>query len=309
MNLEQYEAKRTHKICVFGRAKVGKTALVAQLARIGKLWWFDLEDGIKTVLNPTILPREYWKNIEVFRIPSMQAIPMGIETLLKVIKGNECKICWAHGKVSCPTCMKDPAAIINRICLQEFTQNDWLVIDSITQLSSDANASVLKFIFASADSPEKFVLDKDTGGKDFKYPMAVSFMLDRIFSTVQAGNFNCAVISHEVMTEKLKDTGHLPGKGENQPVLREEEMVFPAAGSRNFSRNFGRYFDMLIHMDIVNKKHRAYSSTIYDPMVQTGSRLDKNIEEIKDDKDNSLPPFDAIVKLFEVQNAQTTKSA
>lgn len=298
MLLTEYEEKKTHKLCVFGRAKVGKTALVAQLARIGKLWWFDLEDGIKTTLNPAILPREYWKNIEVFRIPSMQSIPMGIETLLKVIKGDECKICWAHGKVACQACAKNPAAIVNRICLQEFTQNDWLIIDSVTQLSADANAAVLKFIFASADSPEKFLLDKDSGGKDFKYPMAVSFMLDRIFSTVQAGNFNCAVISHEVMTERTKDTGHVPGKGENQPS-DNVEMTFPAAGSRNFSRNFGKYFDMLIHVDIVNRKHRAFSSTTYHPTIQTGSRLPFNIEDMKDDKGNILAPGDALVKMFE----------
>jgi len=307
MNLEHYEQKKTHKICVFGRAKVGKTILVSQLAKIGKLWWFDLEDGIKSAMNPALLPKEYWKNIEIFRIPSMQAIPMGIETLLKVIKGNECKICWNHGKVDCVVCSKDPNVVVTPICLQKFTQNDWLVIDSITQLTSDANAAVLKFIFASADTPEKFVLDKDTGGKDFKYPMAVSFMLDRIFSTIQAGNFNCAVISHEVMTERTKDTGHAPGKGENQPS-DNVEMIFPAAGSRNFSRNFGRYFDMLIHVDIVNRRHRAFSSTTYDSRVQTGSRLEKNIEEVLDAKGQPLPPNEAIVKLFERKQDEPTKS-
>lgn len=296
--LAEYAPKATHKICVFGRAKVGKTALVAQLAKIGKLWWFDLEDGIKTALNPQVLPKEFWGNINVFRIPSQQAIPMGIETLLKVITGKECKICWNHGKVGCVVCSKDSTAVINRICLQEFTQDDWLVIDSVTQLSADAQAATLKFIFATADTPEKFVLDKDTGGKDFKYPMAVSFMLDKIFSTVQAANFNCAVISHEVMTERTKDTGHVAGRGENQPS-DNVEMRFPAAGSRNFSRNFGRYFDMLIHCDIVNKRHRAFSSTTYDATIQTGSRLDKNIEEVVGADGKPLSANEAIVKLFE----------
>jgi hypothetical protein len=302
--LTDYEQKKSHKICVFGRAKVGKTALVAQLARIGKLWWFDLEDGIKTALNESILPKEYWKNIEVIRIPSLQAVPMGIETLLKVIKGDDCKICWTHGKVSCPVCGKDPTAYHTNICLRNFTSNDWLVIDSITQLSADANAAVLKFIFGTADTPEKFILDKDTGGKDFKYPMAVSFMLDRIFSTIQAGNFNCAVISHEVMTERTKDTGHMPGKGENQPS-DNVEMIFPAAGSRNFSRNFGKYFDMLIHVDIVNRKHRAFSSTLYHPTIQTGSRLPFNIEDMKDEKGNTLTPGDALVAMFKPQIKET----
>lgn len=298
MNLDEYEQKATFKGCVFGRAKIGKTALVGQLARIpgARLWWFDLEDGIKTLLKPDVLAPEFRKNITVFRIPSMQSIPMGIETLLKVIKGGECKVCYTHGKVGCVPCSTNPQAIIQRICLQEFTADDWLVIDSVTQLSSDANAAVLKFIFANADTPEKFVLDKDTGGKDFKYPMAVSFMLDRIFSTIQAGNFNCMVISHEVMTERTKDTGHAAGKGENQPS-DNVEVIFPAAGSRNFSRNFGKYFDILINLDIVNKKHRAFSSTTYDSRVQTGSRIG-NIEDVVDSAGKPLAPFDAMVKLF-----------
>lgn len=297
MLLSDYKPKTTHRLCIFGRAKVGKTALAAQLARIGKLWWFDLEDGIKTALQPSLLPVEFHKNIEVFRIPSMQAIPMGIETLLKVIKGTECIICWTHGKVGCIVCAKDPKAITTRICINEFTRNDWLVLDSSTQLTSDANAAVLKFIFASATDPSDFILSKETGGKDFKYPMAVSFMLDRIFSTMQAGNFNCIVISHEVMTERTKDTGRVVGKGENQPT-DDVEMIFPAAGSRNFSRNYGKYFDALIHLDIINKKHRAFSSTTYRQDVQTGSRLPINIEDVKDEKGNVLLPNDAIVKLF-----------
>lgn len=299
MLLSEYETKKSNKICIFGRAKVGKTALALQLARIGKLWWFDLEDGIKTGLNPAILPKEFWKNVEVFRIPSVQHIPMGIETILKVIKGSECKICWLHGKVSCPVCMRVADAVVTRICLNEFTLNDWLVIDSSTQLTSDANAAALKLIIAGATDPQDFVLDKNTGGKDYKYPAAVSFMLDKIFGTMQNSNFNCIVISHEVMTERLKDTGHVAGKGENQPS-DGVEMIFPSAGSRNFSRNYGRYFDMLIHCDVINRKHRASSSTTYNSTVQTGSRTAQNIEEVLGpDGKTFLPPFEAIVKLFQ----------
>lgn len=306
MLLSEYEQKESKKICLYGRAKVGKTALALQLARIGKLWWFDFEDGIKTGLNEKILPRQFWSNIHLFRIPSSQRIPMGIETMLKVIKGGPTVICWNHGKVDCQAC-RLASAPTDTICLQKFTLDDWLVMDSITQLSADANAAVLKTIFADADDPEDFVLDKNTGGKDFKYPMAVSFMLDRIFSTIQSGNFNCITISHEVMTEQTKDTGRIPGKGENQPSDNVER-IFPAAGSRNFSRNYGRYFDALIHVDVMNGRHRASSSTTYSNVYQTGSRLSRNIEEIMGpDGKTPLPPHEAIVKLFErKQNATTS---
>lgn len=304
--LAEYRQKATYRLCLFGRAKVGKTALAAQIARIGRLWWIDLEDGIKTALNPAILPEQFWGNINVFRIPTVQKIPMGAETILKIIKGTECFICWQHGKVACLNCKVEKGDVINRICLNEFTTDDWLVIDSTTQLSTDVSFATNPVIRA-AETPEDFVLDKDTGGKDFKYPMAVSFLLDRIFGTLQNSNMNCIVISHEVMTERTKDTGKPVKMGEAQPN-DGAEMLFPSAGSRNFSRNFGRYFDMLIHLDVVNKKHRAYSSTTYSGSVQTGSRLPFNIEEIKtpDGKD-MLPPMEAIVKMIQIAKGSVKK--
>lgn len=300
--LDEYHQKATYRLCLFGRAKVGKTAIAAQIAKIGKLWWFDLEDGIKTALNPLILPKEFWKNINMFPIQSTQKSPLGIETLLKVVRGTECKICWDHGKVDCQLCRK-ANGVENRICLNEFTTNDWLVIDSTTQLSTDASFATNPVIRAANDANE-FVLDKDTGGKDFKYPMAVSFVLDRIFGTLQNSRVNTIVISHEVMTERTKDTGKTVKAGENQPG-DNVEMLFPAAGSRNFSRNFGRYFDMLIHVDVVNRQHRAFSATTYSGNVQTGSRLPINIEEVKGADGKVLPPTEAIVKMIEI--ARTIK--
>lgn len=297
MDLNEYEQNKTHRICLFGRAKIGKTAIAAQIARIkdAKLWWFDLEDGIKTILNPAILPPEFRKNFSLFRIPSFTSIPMAAETILKLLDGKEKMICWEHGKVACGACMKAQAKI-NRICLSEFTINDWLVIDSITQLTSDVNAAVLKKVITGMIEPEHFILEGGDG-KNFKYPMAVSMILDKIFTTFQASNLNVVVISHEVMTEQLKDTGHLADARENQPNTGVE-MVFPAAGSRNYSRNFGRFFDALIHVDIVNGKHRAFSKTTYSNKTQTGSRIG-NIEDQLGADGKPLPPGEALVKLLE----------
>lgn len=301
--LAEYHQKATYRLCLFGKAKVGKSALAAQLARKWKLHWFDLEDGIKTALNPLILPQEFWKNINVFPIQTTQKNPLGAETLLKVIDGKPHDICWDHGKVlPCLVCKEKPGAVSNRICLNEFTTDDFLVIDSTTQLSTDVSFATNPVI-RNANDPTQFVLDKDTGGKDFKYPMANAFILDRIFGTLQNSRINVIVISHEVMTERTKDTGKIVKAGENQPG-DGIEMLFPAAGSRNFSRNFGRYFDMLIHVDVVNRQHRAFSATTYSGNVQTGSRLPLNIEEIKGpDGKTVLPPTEAIVKLLEIAKA------
>ncbi len=296
--LKEFHAKASYRLCLYGRAKVGKSAMAAALAKIGRLWWFDLEDGIKTALNTDILPMQYWDNINVFSIPTLQANPMGAETLMKVTTGQECMICWKHGKVACPICTKEEGAIINRICLNEFTSDDWLVIDSTTQLTNDVNFAVNPVI-RGAKQPSDFVLDKDTGGKDFKFPMAAGNVLDRIFGNLQASRINCIVISHEVMTERTKDTAKPVKAGESQPN-DNVEMLFPACGSRNFSRNFGRYFDMLIHVDVVNKVHRAFSSTTYSGAVQTGSRLPKNIEDFVGPDKKPLPPGDALVELVKL---------
>lgn len=303
--LAEFAPKATYRFCIFGRAKVGKTVLAAQIARIGRLWWFDLEDGIKSAMNPSLLPQEFWKNINLFPIQSHQKSPLGIETLLKIVDGKAHEICWEHGKIGCQLCQK-ASKPFNRICLNEFTTDDWLVIDSTTQLSTDASFATNPVIRGANEAAE-FVLDKDTGGKDFKYPMAVAFVLDRVFGTLQNSRINTIVISHEVMTERTKDTGRVVKAGENQPG-DNVEMLFPAAGSRNFSRNFGRYFDMLIYCDVVNRTHRAYSSTVYSGNVQTGSRLPVNIEEVLGPDKKPLAPNLAIVEMIKLARAAANGS-
>lgn len=300
--LADYGPKATYRFCIYGNPKTGKTALTAQLAKVFKLYWFDLEDGIKTALKPGILDKAYWGNINLFPIHSTQQAPMAVETLMKVIKGGECLICWAHGKVACPVCTK-AAATINRICLNEFTNEDMLVIDSTTKLSVDANFATNP-ILRTAESPEALVLDKETGGKDFKYPMAVSFILDRIFGTLESKRVNICVISHEVMTEAQKDTGKVVSKGESQPTMGGEKL-FPSCGSRNFSRAFGKYFDSIIHLELMNKSHRANSSSTHDMVAQTGSRL-PDIEDMKDATGKVLPPFEGIVELVKRMRANAT---
>lgn len=296
MNLEQYINNQTYKLCIFGRAKIGKTTLAAQLAKIWKLWYLDLEGGIKTAIHQ--VPKEFHKNIEVIRIPSSPAVPMGAETVGKIIlqPSKEHKVCFDHGKIDCTTCAKIPNSLHTSICLAKFTPTDCLVLDSTTQLSVDVNRAVLRSILANKVTPEEFILDRDTGGKDFKYPMATAMYLENIFGALQSYNINVVVISHEVMTEQLKDTGHAVGKGESQPSDNVER-IFPAAGSRNFSRNFGRYFDALIHLDIVNRQHRAFTSTTYSPVVQTGSRLEKNLEDFKGADGKPLSAGEALIKL------------
>lgn len=294
--LAEYQRGATWRLCIYGRPKVGKTALAGQLAKIFRLHWFDLEDGIKTLLKPELLAPELRSNILHYPMQSSQVNPIAVETLLKVTKGTPCIICYKHGKVECFECKKVPNSVTNRICLNEFTVDDMLVIDSTTQLSIDANFATNPIIRA-AQIPEDFVLGRETGGKDFKYPMAVAFVLDRIFGTIQALKINCAVVSHETMTERTQDTGKVLGKGEAPPGDKVE-MLFPSCGSRNFTRSFGKYFDAIIHLDIMNRRHVAYSSTVHAMDKQTGSRMPYNIEDMKDSEGKVMDPKEAIVEIF-----------
>ncbi len=266
MDLNQYKQKESHKCLIYGRAKVGKTAFVGKLAQEYKLHWVDLEDGVKTLLNPDLLPVQFRQNIDVIRIPDTQLVPMAIETLLKVIKGAECRICWKHGKVACVVCSKDTTQTdsFTTVCLDKFTDKDVLVIDSVTQLSLSALNAVIK---------AELLKDNWEYKATFHDYRAQGFMLDRIFGAMQAANFNCVAISHENLVE----------------TEGGKELLTPAAGTRNFSRNFARYFDSVVYLDIVNKKHKAFSSTVYDGRVITGSRQAVEIE--KDDNASVLNLF------------------
>lgn len=271
MKLSDYKEKETNKVLVYGRAKVGKTAFVGKLAEKYKLHWIDLEDGVKTLLNPSLLPAQYHQNIDIVRIPDTQTIPMAIETVLKIIKGGECRICWKHGKVGCVLCSKEPSLTdsFTTIHLDKFTKEDVLVIDSVTQLSLSALNAVIK---------GELLKDNWEYKATFHDYRAQGFMLDRIFGTMQAGNFNCVAISHENLVE----------------TEGGKELITPAAGTRNFSRNFSRYFDSVCYLDIVNKKHKAFSSTVYDGRIITGSRTAVDVE--KDDASSVINLFERKVK-------------
>lgn len=262
MKLTDYEQSAARKIIVYGPPKTGKTDLVGQLAEKKKLWWFDLEDGVKTLLASPRMKREWFDNIELFKIPDTQINPIACRTFLKMFKAGTHEICHMHGAVGCPLCKKDgaPSTSIN---LSSFTNNDILVIDSATQLAQSAMNDIQKKVIMADE------FDKKPSWDDY---FNQGRIMDRIFSIVQQANFNVVVISHETMTE-MEDGS---------------KKIVPVGGTREFSSKFAKYFDDVIYCEIVNKRHNYSCSSTYKNNVISGSRTNR---ELNKDKPNLLELF------------------
>lgn len=247
MKLSQKTASKSHRVLLFGPPKSGKTQLAGELAREFNLIWFDLENGVDTLLK---LPLDQQERIEVLSLPDTRTYPIAIETCLKAIKGGRGKICEQHGKWNCMSCSKDPAATPSvEVCLSELPLDTIVVFDSLTQLTNSAIAHITKA------QPEDYKLEYDDWANLGK-------LMDVFLSHVQQAGFHVVCISHE--TEVKMEDG--------------KDKLVPTAGTRNFSRNTAKYFDEVVYCEVKNKRHVAGSSTAYNSNILTGSRSGTALE-------------------------------
>jgi hypothetical protein len=262
MKLTQYKPSAARHIMIYGPPKVGKTKAILDLIKSGfKLWYVDGEDGIKTAFGVDAAGKRWFtdeelNNIELIHLPDTMTYPIMGETLLKILKGGECRICYDHGKIDCPICKKNELANITVINVDTFTPKDILVIDSVTQLGNSFIFHIKKNDIAKAVMADDLKLDWDEWQKQ-------GFLLDRVFSIVQNAPFNVIAASHEEMA-KMTD------KSEN---------IAPKMGTRNFSRNSAKYFDDVVYLDKVNNKLKMFSAATYRDNVITGSRSGKLVEK------------------------------
>lgn len=256
MNLDDYNEVRRTKALVYGPPKAGKTALVGALAEAYTLWWFDLENGIKTLMNPDIVKPEWRKNVKLFNIPDHRAYPVAVDALRQLFKGGPRRYCFTHGVHNCPICTKNAEAKwSDTIDLSKFGDRDILVIDSWTQV---ANSAANKVTLKDWQNNDEYKMTFDD------YRMQGMYQ-DEILSKIQVANINICVISHEVDVEKDD----------------KKERIVPVAGTRNFSKTVAKYFDEVIYTQVLNKKHSAYSSTTYANTHLTGGRSGVKLEEGK----------------------------
>jgi len=244
----------THRVLIFGAPKSGKTQLVGTLAARYNLLWFDLENGIGTLLK---LPASLQDKVDVISLADTKDYPIAVETMLKVISGNAVEICDKHGKVSCPLCKRD-ALPSTRVCLNELATDTVLVVDSLTQFTNSAIAHITK------GKPEDYKMDFTDWGN-------LKAVVEKFLSSVQQAKYNVVCISHEEEVA-MED-------GRNKLV--------PVCGSSKSSRNTAKYFDHVLYCEVKNKKHVVGSSTGYSNTILTGSRTDA----VFDDSNSLLELF------------------
>lgn len=270
MNLDEYTDSARVKLLVYGPPKGGKTALVGKLAEAGFILHFiDLDHGIKTLLNPEMLKPQFRKNIQVYALPDHRMYPVAIDTVRAILKGGLRKFCHSHGKLVCPICNKDAAAKWYEIDILKFTDKDILVIDTVSQLSNSAMNKVV----------HKDITDPKTG-EDYKATFndyaKQGALMEEVFSLIQVMDVNVICISHEVDSEKAESP---------------KEYLVPVAGTRNASKLVAKYFDEVVYVNVVNKKHSVMNTSTSSSNVLTGGRSGVKLDLLKDAEISLLPLF------------------
>lgn len=234
----------TKRVMVYGASFSGKTKLVGGLAEHFNLLWIDLENGHGTLYQ---LPESYQERIEIVAIPDTRSYPMGIETMLKVVKGPV-DICEAHGKCGCMVCKKNEAEFVH-VDVNSMDKNTILVVDSMTQLSNSCIANITK------GEPDDYKLDYDDWGNLGK-------LLDIVLSHVQQASYNVVFISHV-----------------NETMRSDKKVsLTPTGGTRAFSANLTKYFTDVVYLERKNKKHTCISTTTASTNIIAGSQTGVALE-------------------------------
>lgn len=251
MDLDEYKLEETKRVIIYGDPFTGKTTLAALLAKQFKLKWLDLEFGASSIVRN--VPKEFHKNIDLIQIPDTKTNPIAAETMLKIFDGGKCVICATHGKVNCPLCAKVTYAKFSEICLKDMQRNEIFVVDSSTQLTQ----SIMNHITRA--KPVDYKPDWDDYSVQGR-------LLDKMFTQMQGGGYNCIIISHAAMV----------GTEKSEKITK----LVPIGGTSNYSRTFAKYFDEVIYAELLNGKHRFTSKTGASPQVITGSKSNIAIEDM-----------------------------
>lgn len=239
------------KILVYGASGAGKTLAVGKLAEKYKLIWLDGENGWETLLQ---LDPEWQARVELLRIPDTKDLPMFSETVTKIVTGAKCMVDDETGKVNHPLREKQNRPY-TEVHMAEADENTILVIDSLTQLVASVTFAITR------GRPDDYKLDWDDWGN-------LGTVMTKILTYIQAAKFHVVVISHEQMVEQIDKT----------------DKIVPVGGTRNFSRNTGKFFSDVVYMEIKNRKHTAATSTTYSNKISTKSRTDVALEKTEEVK-------------------------
>lgn len=243
---------RNHTFLIYGEPKSGKTQLTATIIKIPELkriFWFDTEKGIETVV--TMYRDGFFTNEEIekvifIKVPDTREAPTAIETMLKAIASkNAVKICEEHGKVNCLHCTQKLLPMID-FDHKSLTSSDAIVIDSLSQVGASAlNAACL-------GKPSEYKPTFDDYGACGKW-------LGDLCTVLQA----CAYCHFFAVTHTLEITDE----------ATKRTTIYPLCGTKNFSMNVAKYFGNVIYTDKILKRHQAISTTVGNQQTHAGSRL------------------------------------
>lgn len=231
-------------ILLYGRSKAGKTELAAKLANEGyKLIWIDMEKGSQT-LTHAIKP-EFFKNVTYISIPDTLENPVAIVTVGKLMASKvPVTVCDKHGVIACPFCKTN----LETIDLTNLGPDTVLVLDTGTQLSDSALAYVMK-----EENKKMFTAFERA---DFDAYGHQTRLLNSVFSNLQQKACHRILITHEEIIEQTDGT----------------KLIMPKCGTKNYSRNFPRFFDHVVYCYVSNKDHKVASDTAFNTRILTGSR-------------------------------------
>lgn len=251
MKLSEYKASAARHILIYGPPKAGKTWAYGELAKKFRLHVIDIEDSVKSLMH---LPKAQLDNIELIRLPDNATNQVGFKAVMRLFKQGKINVCHEHGEYQCSTCKKDPAAIWNGLNFSELTANDIVVIDSFSALVESVRAYIMKSATDKEDWDAKAGWDEY--GKEGR-------ILDFICSFIQTAPFHIIVTSHEQMVE----------------MVDKSKKIVPIGGTSNSSKTFGKYFDDVVYMYMMNGKHKMNSSTVGIGNVLAGSRRSIALKE------------------------------
>ncbi len=267
-------AFQPERVLLYGDPGSGKTQLISGLAEKYNLLWFNLDNGIKTLMK---LPKEHLERIDIISLPDMHQYPIALETMLKVLLFVECKICSTHGKVNCPVCGKNPEAFVDVVNLSKLPKDTIVVVDNITQISTSVVSQLMK---GKADE-YKFEFDEWR---------LLGAWLSRILSAIQQSP--CHIIC----------TAHVT---EDDPDSARKKLV-PKFGTREFSTKSGGPFDHILFMEKEGNKHKAFSSSTARPNLICRSRTDFQIEKLE--TMSLIPIFDGAETIKAINDSLKEKA-